>query len=289
MDKNILKFKRRKQRAELTVIAGIAMLIIALMIFLFTDITWATASAGVVGLVVFFLGFSSYAEVHENFKKDFLQDLMVEWVDEGRYEPRQGLTEYQVYNTQFFKYADEFHSQDLLSGSINGIPFISSDLILKERTTAYASETSRVHYRPFFKGRMFTFDFNQTFEGELLILEGQRPSEAKNYQRFQTDDDAFDRKFTVYSNSRAMVKDMMTEDFIASLHRLEENHEGNLSISFTETKLHIAINTQRDTFALKFFKPLNETMLETFKKDVRIIFEVIETLKLNDAPFVNKS
>ncbi len=285
MDENIHKFQRRKRNAEITIVTGFVALLAALIVFIVLDASYVTGGLGVGGLILFFFGFSSYSEVHENFKKDFLQDLMEEWVDGGVYEPRHGLTEYQVYNSQFFKYADELYAQDLLSGSINGIPFVSSDIILREKVDGYATDTPRVHYKPFFKGRMFTFEFNKPFEGELLVLENAEPAEKKHFKRFDTDDPAFNETFNIYANSKAMVEDMITNEFIQRMYELEKNHEGQINVSFTESKLHIAINTWKDTFRLKLFNPLNEELLETFKKDVNVIFHLIETLKLNDAPF----
>jgi len=66
---------------------------------------------------------------------------------------------------------------------------------------------------------------------------------------------------------------------------LEQRNPGRISMSFLGDHLYVAINNNRDTFELKMFRNVDESVIEEFKQDLLVIKDFIVSLKLNNKLF----
>ncbi len=281
MEKRLAKFQKRKTRIEVAVLLGGVLLIAALLLFVFFEFGVVALPMGIIGALFMFFGYAAFTQLEEDFKGRFLKRTLKEWIDNCHYDHKNGLSMKQAYESEFLRQADRFKSEDFLSGSIDGVAFVSSDLELKERRVQHGRHGTRTYYHTYFRGRLFVFDFNKRFEGVLQVLEDTAPTTRRPYKKVKMESIQFNEKFRTFATNPHTAYYILTPHFMEALMRLERNHPGLLSFSFIDSKLYFAINNFKDTFSLKLFAPLNKDLIETFRRDVDIIGEIVDELKLN--------
>jgi hypothetical protein len=283
MNTTLEKYMKTKKRSEQRVIIGGGGLILGVISFI-AGYSFTMVLGGlliVTGLVFLVLGMSEFQKLSKQFKREVVGSLVEEFVDNGHFDPHSGLSQSDVYSTEFLKRADRFHSEDLLRGTIDGVDFVSSDVKLEERHVQHTKNGTRVYYETYFLGRIFVFEFNKTFEGTLQVLEGGRPTVNRGYNKVKLESVDFNKKFRTYATSEHSAFYVLTPHFMEALMSFEKNNRGKISFSFLGSKLFIGINNFRDTFELQMFRTLDDRIFDEFKRDLYVVKEVVTELKLN--------
>lgn len=288
MQEKIHAFQRRKRVVESTIIlGGISMIVSAGLFVLALAPVALIVALLVVGAVTLFFGYSSYTAIQDDFKEKVLKGILEESVENGTYNPHIGLGSSQVYQGECLGEADEIKTEDFLSGVIDGISFISSDVVLSNYQTVSTGKSVTRVLTPFFTGRVFSFDFNKTFKDRVFVMEKGKPATQYETETVELESQAFNETFKTYATDPHTAFYVLTPPIIEALLKIEKNHPGDLSFSFIGTKLHMAINNQIDTFELTMFRPLNEDAITAFTEDLDILRDVVHSLKLNRSIFKN--
>lgn len=286
MDDKLIKFQNAKKNIEKKVIIGGALVIIGLLlIVLLIDIGPFGLILVIPGIIYSFMGVSSFSKLRKSFKTEVLKDLIIESIDNGVFNPEQGLSQSVVYSTEFLRRADIFHAEDYLAGEIDGVNFISSDVKLQERRQVQTKNGTRTEIITYFLGRVFRFDFNKSFDGYLQVLEKGKPVKRRSYKKIKLESVDFNKKFKTFCTSEHAAFYVLTPHFMEALRSFEKNNKGSISFSFIDNHLFIGINNFRDTFELKMFRVLNETTFNEFRREMEVIKEVVHELKLNNDIF----
>lgn len=279
-----------KQKAEKKVRIGGILLVIAGLAYLAT--MNSENGAQIFGFLAFLpavivsgIGASEFMKVKRRFKHEFLVDIIKNALPETTYIPEQGLSEHEVYQTEFLKRADRYHSEDLMYGKIEDVAFRASDVKLEERHVQHTKNGTRVYYVAYFLGRVFHFTFNKPFEGYLQVLESGSPLSNRGYKKVEMESVDFNKKFRTFSTNDLSAFYVLTPDIMERIMDLEKSHPGRIGFSFTGENLYIAINNNKDTFELKMFKPVDDQMIDEFKKDLLAVKEIVLLLKLNNKIF----
>ena len=196
MVKDLDNYVKLKNDAEKKIKIGGAIILISLtgllfpnyggMILLIVGILAGAITAGI--------GYNGFSKLSKRFKIEVLSGLVETFVDNGRFDPNGGLSPAQVYSSEFLKRADRFHTEDFLSGSMDGVEFISSDVKLEERHVRQTKNGTEVYYETYFLGRLFKFEFNKSFDGYLQVLEGSRPTKNRKYTKVKLESIQFNKK-----------------------------------------------------------------------------------------------
>ncbi len=288
MNKDLTKYAATKKKSEQSVlIGGIAAIIGAISFFTVPNQIGLILGAVlfIIGIIFAVMGSVKFNKLSTNFKVDVVTELVTSFVDEGKFDPHQGLPQGVVYATEFLKRADRFHSEDFLSGSMDGVQFISSDVKLEERHVERTENGTREYYETYFLGRIFRFEFNKSFEGYLQVLEKGRPVVKRKFNKVKLESVVFNKKFKTFATSEHSAFYVLTPHFMEALMNFEKNNKGNISFSFIDNHLFIGINNFKDTFELKMFRKLDESVFEEFKRDLFVIKEVVSELRLNNNIF----
>ena len=289
MENKLTEFQERKKKAEKKIMIGGGLLILAvLLLFLLQELVFIAIIVGIVGIVLLIIGFIRFGKISKEFKVKVMKDLIEDFVDNGVFDPSRGLSMNQVYSTEFIKRADRSHTEDFISGSMDGVEFVSSDVILEERHTRRTKNGVETYYVTYFLGRIFAFDFNKQFEGYLQVLEQGRPTVNRKYNKVKLESVVFNKKFKTYASSEHSAFYVLTPHFMEALMKFEQQNRGKINFSFIDKSLYIGINNMRDTFELKMFKALDENTINEFKKELLVIKEVIDELKLNNNIFMKE-
>ncbi|MFK5883813.1 MAG: DUF3137 domain-containing protein [Candidatus Izemoplasma sp.] len=282
MENKIAEFQRSKSAAEKKIIIGGLVLILGILIFIINqNLIILAIPVGITGIVFLILGYSRFNKMNHEFKLVIMKDLIEDFVDNGHYDPKAGLSARQVYDTEFIKHADRFHTEDYVSGSMDGVDFISSDVKLEERHVRRTKNGTQTYYITYFMGRIFRFEFNKNFDGYLQVLEGGRPQVKRNYNKVKLESVVFNKKFKTYSSNDHSAFYVLTPHFMESLMKFEKENKGKISFSFIDNMLYIGISNMRDTFELKMFTAIDKNTVSGFKQELLVIKEVIDELKLN--------
>lgn len=290
MDNKFDSFNQKKKSIERQTIIGFIVLAIGVIIFL------AMMSSGsqsvILGFIIFGVGIvlagvsaSKFKKLSNSFKDEVLVDMFERLLPGTKYLPNQGLNEHQVYQTEFLKRADRFYSEDYISGKVGDVGFISSDVRLEERHVQHTKNGTQVYYVPYFIGRVFHFQFNKEFDGYLQVLEAGSPLSSRRFQKVKLESIDFNKKFKTYATEEITAFYILTPDIIESIMNLERRNPGRIGLSFSGDTLYIAINNNKDTFELKMFKPIDQSLVEEFKQDLLVIEDVITAMKLNNKLF----
>jgi hypothetical protein len=285
-------FNVRKKAAEKYIILGGILAAIGGLALLILMQFMDPGAAQFLGIVVFVaggivaaIGSAKFSAVSRSFKNEVLVKVMKELLPDTTYNPDLGLDESTVYRTECLKRADRFHSEDMITGSIENVAFRCSDVRLEERHVQQTKNGTRVYYVPYFVGRLFEFTFNKEFEGFLQVLEAGSPLSNRPFKKVSLESIEFNKKFRTFSTSELSAFYVLTPDIMEQIMKLEAENPGRISFSFTGPILYIAINNNRDTFELHLFKKIDESMITEFKRDLLVIKNIIMSLKLNQNIF----
>lgn len=290
MNDQYLKFNEDKKRSERYIIIGGLVMAVAVIILLLAQgqsndtLMFLGFAIGIGGFIVLGTGFYKFSKLKAIFKDEILTNMFKEAIPDIVYNPKSGLPQNVVYSTNFLKRADRYHSEDYLSGAVEGVDFISSDVKLEERHVQHTKNGTRVYYVAYFIGRVFRFEFNKEFVGSLFVLESGHPF-TKGHSKVELESIDFNKKFKTFATEEITAFYVLTPDIIEAITHLEQRHPGRIGLSFQGDHLYVAINNNKDTFELQLFRKIDEAMVNEFKKDLLVIKDFILALKLNNNLF----
>jgi len=285
------KFNNLKKKSERLVAIGGGTILIGGIVYLLL-LSWLGENSAffafliiVTGVIVAIIGGVEFSKLKKKFKFEVLSTFFSEAIPGITYLPNQGLSQPDVYATEFLKRADRFYSEDMLQGKLDEVDFLSSDVKLEERHVQHTKNGTRVYYVPYFIGRVFKFTFNKPFDGYLQVLEGGSPLSNRKFKKVELESVDFNKKFKTYSTNELSAFYVLTPDIMEAIFELEKRNPGRIGLSFSEENLYIAINNGKDTFEIKMFKKIDDLMMDGFKRDLLVIKDFIHTLKLNTKIF----
>ncbi len=290
LQEKLERFNQLKKKSERTVLIGLLIVAIGLILALILmsqseDAPFIGFIVISVGLLIAIVGGVEFSKLKKNFKEEVLSSFFAETIPGTTYSPNSGLSQPEVYATEFLKRADRFYTEDMLTGSLDDVEFRSSDVKLEERHVQHTKNGTRVYYVAYFVGRVFKFTFNKPFEGHLQVLESGSPLSNRPFKKVKLESIDFNEKFKTYSTNELSAFYVLTPDIMEAIFELEKRNPGRISLSFSETDLYIAINNNKNTFEIKLFQKIDEKMMEEFRRDLLVIQDFIHTLKLNTKIF----
>ncbi len=277
MDTVLEPLNKKKKVSEIIMALGGVTLVGGVLLF----ISGNTFIVMIIGAIVLFIGLGYFNHVGTLFKSKVLKKHLEEKIENCVYNPKKGLNKHEIMNTEFLKRPDRIKSEDYLSGELDGVKFVSSDVVLKERRVTHTSKGTRTRYVTYFHGRVFRFDFNKDFKGSVQVLESYRPKSRRNFEKVSLESVDFNDTYKTYATDDHTAFYILTPHFMESLMALEKKHPGNLGFSFLDSHLHVAIHNRRSSFSIRPFTKLDKDLLTRFDEDLNIIYDIVDDLKLN--------
>lgn len=170
-----------------------------------------------------------------------------------------------------------FYSNDLITAEYLDVQFKMCDIHLEE-VRGSGKDKSVVTV---FKGPYMEFDFNKDFIGKVQVREKSKATLFSDYERIEMESVEFNKVFKVYSTVDHTTFYILTPHIMEKLIELEKENHGRFYFSFIDGKMYIALDNRKDNFELSIVRKINKSV-EIFEKQLSIIIDIIEEMKLND-------
>jgi hypothetical protein len=252
-------------------------MVISIIGFVFSLLTFIVIPFIVLPLFIL-LGFSLYKTTKDfkllsnEYKKHFIETELKKLVPGSTFDPEKGFTQDRVFQSKILQKRDRYHSEDYFKGEILGKKFESADVHLQEvRSNGKTTTVVTV-----FQGRFFVIDFVKKFAKNVYIIP-TRIIFSKTYQnmsRIDTESIIFNKRFDVYSEDGQSVFYLLKPRFMEKLLEFSKIAK-ETSFGFVDQKMYVAIDTRKDAFDLKMFRPIDDNAFEDVKSEIELLKDLI--------------
>ena len=278
---------KRKSCVKIVVFGYIIAVVGALLTFGLYENQFIGFIVLVIGGILLISGYGNFSSISKDFKNKYLKELIKETFENSSYFPNKGVNVNDVYSSDLVKKADRYHTEDLITGTFDGVNFMTSDVKLEERHVRRTKNGTQVYYVTYFLGRYFSFDFPKDFKSKILVTEGSLMTWFSSYKKIELESVEFNKKFNIYTKNEHDAFYVLTPHLMESILQLEKQNPGSIGLTFTGNRLIVLINNGINTFELSLFKRVDQTVINNLNRDLAVIKKIINDLKLNRKIFVD--
>lgn len=283
--------EQMRKRARNGTIAVIAMVAGGFVAFMLGFISGFLLIAG--GIITFIVVENRITKPYKRaYKEQLVKGILSEKIDDLRFYPHSGIDKETVKSTDMMSLGNIYQVNDLVEGSYNGVRFSQSDILIQQRTSNGKNTTTTTYL----KGRWLIFDFNKKFYCDLQVRDrhfayakksGGWFSDRDKTEKLETESVEFNRTFKVYAENDSEAFYILTPHFMEALMKAKVQADGEVLFCFVDSKLHVAVNNKADSFEPPVWSPIDrETVRRSVTKDMSLITDLVDTLKLDERLFV---
>lgn len=183
---------------------------------------------------------------------------------------------------------DDDKSEDQIDGVYKGVPF----RLMETHLSCESSDSNgRRDLDTVFRGMLLLFTFNKPFAGKTIVKQDRGvfskwfKGSSSGMERVLLEDPVFEKQFDVYSTDQVESRYLLTPSFMERLLSLTKVLGGKgVTCSFYNNQLLMMVSSSKNRFeAGSIFEQVTfEYETAEFFKELKQIFSVIETLKLNE-------
>ncbi len=210
-----------------------------------------------------------------SFKEIYVKKMLEEILPECTYEPKQGIDKDVVYNSKILHKEDRYHSEDLLSGNLQGKHFTSADVHLQDvRSNGKTTTVVTV-----FQGRFFMIDSEKKYEQEVYIMPNHTYlfARGENYKKIDMEYIDFNQHFDVFSRDTHATFSLIKPRFMEKLVEFA-NQNRKVMFGFRDETIFVAIDSRKDTFDIKVLHEINESFFDEIKNEISLVEELLSLL-----------
>lgn len=275
-DDMIKQLVRKKYIAEALVLIGVITTIISAILFYYEPYFYI---GFVLGLLIAVIGKSMYNSVKRSIDEEIVPTLYREYLGSSVYRPNDGFSQGEVYNSHLLKMHERFISEDLVSGEIYNRKYKMSEIFLYDTLPNSKKPTSSV----VFSGLFIQVNIESRLPDSVYVIpKGNDQFDylpQKNLRK--TVIEAIDTNFDVYSRDKSGVDKLFKTPFAESLIAVNKDYK-KLFIAVKKHATYIAIDSRKEVFTIRMFRPLNKKFLEELKHEIETIKTLINSLNSNN-------
>jgi hypothetical protein len=183
----------------------------------------------------------------------------------------------------------QYKGDDLVEGKVGQTEIMFSELLTTRKKSSRNNNVETV-----FKGIFFVADFNKDFYGTTLVLPDLaekflggfgKTLQGFNFTRGQLvklEDPEFEKHFVVYASDQIESRYLLSTSLMQRIVKFRQKAGADVFLSFSNRKLHVAVNFQRDLFEPHFFCPaVDLSDLRQYYCDLCLCLEIVDDLNLN--------
>lgn len=281
------KINSEKAYYEKRMILGLVVTALAFVSYI--PLAVAIGPIGFFIVAVPFLGGAFYSsknskkikEISNGFKQKYVEEELKKVFPSSVYKPFDGFKEKEVVYSNLLHEQDRYYSEDMILGDFDGVNFRCSD-VKQQDVRSNGKSTTVVTV---FQGRFYEFDFHKPFKYDLLVVQPLHFRPFSGFTKVKTESIDFNSELKIYARDEQEAFYILTPDFMEKLRYLDDKYFNKIIFSFKDNKLFIAIDNRKDYFDIKPFKPVDETLISSYKEEFEDIKNFILLLNLNSTLF----
>jgi len=196
---------------------------------------------------------------------------------------------------------DEYQGDDLVSGTLGDTAIRFSeihakrvDIVRQGSSSSSTDRETRKKYTPIFNGLFFVADFNKSFKGRTIVLpdsaqklfgdlgQALQALNVGNGQLIKMEDPEFEELFVVYGEDQVEARYILSTSLMRRIVDFQTRVQNKIRISFSASKLHVAIPFERELFEPKIMESLlNISHVQEYYDDLKLVIDIVEDLNLN--------
>jgi|SRR5690554_3190598 len=236
------------------------------------------------GGVIAGMATNKFKKLSNEFKSKYLAQEIQKIYPGCKYEVDKGFDKEEIYNSKVLSKQDRYYSEDLMTGKYEGVYFQAADVKLQDVRHSGKSTTVVT----VFLGRVYKFKFNKRFKSNIIINQPSFFNKLFGWNRIKTESIEFNSELSVYSDNEHEAFYILTPHFMEKIYQLDKKYHDQISFSFINNYLYIALNTKEDTFDIKMFRELDLNILDKYREQLNDIKEFIHFLNLDQNLFIDK-
>ena len=197
--------------------------------------------------------------------------------------------EKEVRASEIFDGFDRFRADDLVCANVDGVDFMFCDIRLEKDIGTGIPFIFKNNYATFFEGPFFVANFNKKICSDVFVFSNTTlpPSELQHKllggREIPIDNADFNQNFTIYANDAMTVMYVLTPALMEKILSLKQLVKSDISLSFKQNKIYIAIARGADSFEPSLDQPiLNARIANDIKADLDAMLQIVKILKLNE-------
>lgn len=197
--------------------------------------------------------------------------------------------EKEVRQSEIFDGFDRFRADDLVCANVDGVDFMFCDIRLEKDVSRGISSFFKKRYFKFFEGLFFVANFNKKIHSDVFVFSNTTlPPSGLRYKllggrEIPIDNTDFNQNFTIYANDAMTVMYVLTPALMEKILSLKQLVKSDISLSFKQNKIYIAISRGADSFEPSLDQPiLNARIAKDIKADLDAMLQIVKILKLNE-------
>lgn len=201
----------------------------------------------------------------------------------------------EVRASEIFDGFDRFRADDLVYANADGVDFMFCDIRLEKDVSRGIVSLFKKNYFKFFEGPFFVANFNKKIRSDVFVFSGARTSFCKDmsppalYREFWSsrkipiDNADFNANFSIYASDTVAAMYALTPALMEKILSLKQLVKSDISLSFKQNKIYIAIARGADSFEPSLDQPiLNARIAKDIKADLDAMLQIVKILKLNE-------
>ena len=224
--------------------------------------------------------------------KDQLIEKLVCFVDNDlKYSKNNHIREYEYRSSLLFPQSiDRFRGDDYVSGKIDGVDMKFSEIHseVKKKT-----DKGKIYWQTVFRGLLFVADFNKNFHGKTVVLPDNSEKFFGSFSHFfqafssrgelvKMDSIEFEKEFVIYSDDQIEARYILSHSLMQRILEYKKLVGRNIYISFTKSKIYVAIGFNTKLFEPKIYKKItNFEEVSFYFKVISMTVDIIRYLNLD--------
>lgn len=220
------------------------------------------------------------------YKENFVASVVENLYDNVVYQAAKRISTSVIEAANMVKIGNTVNGDDYISAQYRDIDFVHCDLHIQN----LAHKNIRTNKNTYFKGKWMYFDFHKDFSKYVIIRENTEMFEktshsCDNGEKIMFESVDFNDEFDVYATDQHTAFYLLTPHFIESLRKLRDKTNGQLILGFIDGKLHIAINSGKNTLEPSIIKKIDEDYILSIQQELQVINDFIDELLAEKTSF----
>ena len=252
-----------------------------------------------------------YTKYFKSYKEGFKGTIIpkiVAFIDQGlRYDKAGMVTKEEFMASHLFNdKPGDYHGDDLVAGSLGKTAIRFSEIHAKRvdiirKNSSSSSQRTQKKYTPIFNGLFFVADFNKSFKSTTVVLpdtaqklfgelgQALQRMNVKNGQLIKLEDPEFEKLFVVYGQDQVEARYILSTSLMHRIVEFQKRARKKMRISFSASKLYMAIPFERELFEPKIMESLlNISQVQAYYDDLKLVIDIVEDLNLNTRIWTQK-